>query len=444
MVSLTFHFLRIFIFNIMFIKYAEIVIFLFILYYFLFEIQTINELFVNKTALSFTALILLLLTISQIQSIYIDFPITTIRPGAVINYPFVKSIIRLMQLLFFLIFSLCVAHYSVKRSFEKVVSMHTNVVTGISLFFIAIFFSSFVFPHSTLVNITSVHMADSFIRMRGFFEDPTTLAFYLLTSIPLSIALFAITRVKKELVKFSIQVFCLFLTFSRAGWLSLGAVVFLCILFFWKEVTVFYKRMSYRKQISLLLVVGLFCFIVLSFSYEPLREFVNKRSIELFTDAIDPNSGRFWSTRLRLEAYSTAISAFQMHPVMGVGIFNFHFYGGFKKYAGLYDTIYVNYPEPNNILLTVLSELGLLGVLVLVCCLLYSCGYFIRIILKGKDEKARIFAKGFLISLLSVFVMMQFTSKFMHPFFFFFFGLILCFAEEYNLSFSENIASKHL
>lgn len=408
------------------VRYSDLIMIFFIFYYLFYEVKKAEELFAAKNVLSFIALLFFILVVSQLQARFIDFPFTSMRPGAIANYPYIKSIVRLLQVALLMLFSLCIAHYANKISLRRIVKMHTNVAAVISVLLIIIFFSNLILPTNELVKKTSARSDERFVRMKGFFGEPSLLALYLLTSIPFLMVSFLSFPTKKEAVGLCSQLFCLFITFSRAGWIAF-AVVLLVAAYVLRD-SYKHKIILYKKQLSFIVLMSIFLGSIILISFEPARALVNDAGIKHFTQALDSsNTGKFWSTRLRLEAYKDAIHAFQLHPFFGVGIFNFHFYGGYYFYAGLLDnSFYFNHAETNNLFLTVIAELGLVGLAFALFCGFLVIRWFIRRYRLIKNERGeREIAQGFMLSVVAIFIVFQFLSKFTYVFLWFFLGLCI-------------------
>ncbi len=120
--SLIFQNRRILIFGV-WIDYLNFLILIFVAYYIFFDIKNLRELLECKSLVSSMSIIFLIAIISQFQSFYIDFPITTIRQSAILNYPLLKGLTRLLQLFVLFLFSLCIVHYAKKDNFIKLITM---------------------------------------------------------------------------------------------------------------------------------------------------------------------------------------------------------------------------------------------------------------------------------------------------------------------------------
>lgn len=410
------------------VRYLDIFILFFIVYYLFFYVEKIDNLLAtirHKTFLSLFALIFFVLVLSQVQSAYITFPITTIRPGAYANYPFIKSSLRLAQLFILFLFALCISHVAQKISWKKVVTMHTNVATGLSGFLLVSFILYYILPSNSIFRHVTVHSDEMFIRLSGYFFEPSVLALYLLTSIPILCATLAEQFSRREAIGLFLQVICLFLTFSRAGWLAFLVISPFLFLFFFKDIlkgiSHTYLYISYRK-IGFLFCLVLFFLFVVVILYQPATEIAKGLFFDPIQLIFEPDAKKFWSTRLRLETYSIAVDAFQEHPLFGIGIFNYHFYGGVRRDDSLFHGLYLNYPEVNNLYLSFLAEIGIVGVLILSYCALLVFRHFYRLIIMG-DKKTSLRARGVFVSIIGIAMMMVFISKYTYPFLWFFIGL---------------------
>lgn len=420
------------------LRYLDIFLLLFILYYLFFYVENFKDIFTGlhqKKFLALFALAFFLMTLSQIQSVYITFPITTIHPGAISNYPFIKSSLRLLQVLFLFLFALCISHATHKISWKRMATMHTNIATTLSSFLLLTFFLNSFLPVNPLYNIITTSYDTNFIRLSGFFLEPIILSLYLLTSIPLLFASMTEQFSAYKVFGLFLQVSCLFLTYSRAGWLALFVITPFLFFFFFKEIE---KRLSQknfmgrsfpRRELGFVFILFFFFALIIILNYQPATDVVKQIFTEYVTKAVVPNQGKFWSTRLRLEAYSAAIDAFQKHPFFGIGIFNFHFYGGIKRYEEIAPGFYLNHSEVNNLFLSLLTELGIIGFLVLAYCGLLVFRHLYYLLKKG-DTETTIRARGIFVVLIGIVIVMSFMSKYTYPFLWFFIGLTI--ALPYN------------
>lgn len=434
---------KIYIFDVS-VPYSYFFLFLFIVYYFLFYVEKIGDFFdtvQQKNFLALFALVFFVFVFSQIQSIHITFPITTIRQHAALNYPFIKSSIRLLQLFALFVFAFCISHAAQKVSWKKAAKIHTTVATALSVFLLLLFVFYFIFPDTQLFEYHIAHGGEFFIRLSGFFQEPGTLALYLLTSIPILFASLAEDFSRRKAIGLSLQLLCLFFTFSRSGWLAFIIMLpFLCLFFFkdiWQAIHAKYSsRMSafflYRK-IGFIFMLVCFMFVVITLSYQPVGEIVERTFLEPVTNAFTPNAGKFWSTRLRLEAYSIAIHAFQEYPFLGIGIFNFHFYGGVHRYDDIIYGFYLNYSEVNNLFLSLLVEVGILGFCVLFYCSLLFLRQIYQLIKRGNRETS-LRARGLLLGYIGIAVIMLFISTYTFPFLWFFQGLAIALHNEQEIT----------
>lgn len=417
------------------VYYLYFLTIIFIAYYILSEIKSLKELFECKSFVSIAAIGFFIASISQFQSFYINFPITTINHGAILNYPLIKGLTRLLQVFVLFLFSLCIIHYAKRDNLNKIINIHTTTATLLSAFLVLIFIISFFLPNNNSLVESVTVPSEPTIRLTGFFAEPYVLAIYLLTSLPLLLYKISTKFSKYNIVLLFLQSVCLILTFSRAGWLAFLAMLIL-FAFFVYRIIVFKYLFLYWKYILLLFLVQLF----LMFTFSSSMDFAVKLISENVIDAVTPGTGKFWSTKLRLEAYSSAINAFQLHPMLGVGFFNFHFYGGYKFYPEIFGTTdyYYNSSSANNIILTILAETGLIGFLFFI----YIWAIIIRKFLRTNvllEERDKILLKAFFISLICILIMFLFTSNLTLVFMWFYFGLIVAFFEvKSNITASQS------
>ncbi|RKY35425.1 MAG: hypothetical protein DRP78_05500, partial [Candidatus Omnitrophota bacterium] len=192
------------------------------------------------------------------------------------------------------------------------------------------------------------HKGD-FYRVSGTRGEHSEFAIYLSISIPLILALFF--YVKSKFLKlflvlnFSLIVLAIVFSFSRAGMVTLGFVVFLSIL---------------KQRRTFFLLVGLSVVILLiAFFLVPSEYWLHAGSI---INIHDP------AIQARINMYKGALKAFIAHPVFGIGYRSFYYHS--FKYAPV-EALETGFFFPHNIFIQTAAELGLAGLSVLISIIVY-------------------------------------------------------------------------
>lgn len=184
------------------------------------------------------------------------------------------------------------------------------------------------------------------VRAYGAFSHPNILGGYL--AICLALLIFLSLKIHKITLiywfKFTVLFAALFFTFSRSAWIAFG--VFLFILFAGGFIVKNRRVMSMSVYFFIIITI-------LSAIYWPI---VNTR---LFAASANEIS----STVERISGLAEAWSLFQQHPILGVGAGN---------YTAAAYTLNPNLPgweyQPvHNVFMLILTELGIVGVLILFC-----------------------------------------------------------------------------
>jgi O-antigen ligase len=201
---------------------------------------------------------------------------------------------------------------------------------------------------SWLVNISG----ETYFRATATFPDPHMLAFFLGLLIPLALALLVASPKK---IWFSISLGLLLLadilTFSRGGYLGLGAALIIIPIFFWKEIGKNYKKMIFGG------LVGLFLFLVIPNPF-------SGRFISIFNLKEGSNLGR-------METWKQARVVIKENPVFGVGIGNYPL--EIKPTATYREPIYAH-----NTYLDIAVDSGIVNALIWVGILFFSIVKFFK------------------------------------------------------------------
>ena len=201
---------------------------------------------------------------------------------------------------------------------------------------------------SWLVNIAGV----TYFRATATFPDPHMFSFFLGLLIPLALALL-IASPKK--IWLSLALFLLlvadFLTFSRGGYLGLGAALIIMLIIFWKEI-----GQTYKKAI-LAGLMGLLIFVIIPNPF-------SARFVSIFNLKEGSNSGR-------IETWKQAANVIAEHPVWGVGIGNYPL--EIKAVASYREPIYAH-----NTYLDIATDSGIANALIWMSILIFSITSFLK------------------------------------------------------------------
>jgi len=193
-------------------------------------------------------------------------------------------------------------------------------------------------PGASVVETSSEHI----LRAYGFFPHPNILAGFLLVGIFLSFYLYIFSKNRKDraffIITFIAQLFGLLMTFSRAGWLTVGLGFLFLVLVYW-------KKRSVRPEIIFISLVALAVCIIFSFI---MCEAVSSRI-----------SG---SQRLerksnieRIQQAFEAIDVISKNTVLGVGAGNYTLYTNKEKIPVNKQPVHITY-------LLAFAELGFVGI----------------------------------------------------------------------------------
>lgn len=376
----------------------------------------------------------LVLVISSFQSFHIP-PDSVVILGAFRNYPWIKSLGRIffIGVLIFIVFFMRSYAYK-KETFNKLLKMLIISATVYSSIGLIEYFSLYLgFRHSLFIG-TILESGERLPRIQLFDSEPLFFGAYLLTITPLIICM--VIRGENGLIKKSwlwffslINVSAIILTHSRGAWAGLvSAIVFLLVLNYKKIPSNILELFSVRRTCSLLVLIFLITFTLV------FAEFVNKVFIKQISEAFDPDSGPFWSTRIRLTTIMLGLEAFYSHPLLGIGFENFSFYAGNVFIPTLIDFA-INYPETNNLLFKILVETGIIGFVIISFMFLKSFVDLIKIMLTANNEFMKTILQGYLACAIGISVQFLFFSNVLPIYLWIMLGMIL---SAVNLSENAN------
>ena len=424
-------------------------LFLSVLYNFDNKSDKISLINIIRSPMDFAfALFMFVIVISVFQSTYIP-PNPPILLSRFVNYPWVKSISKIVLLLVCLVL-FYITQYVV-NSKEKL----KYYLSGYS-FFVCIF--AFYGLCSLLLYMLSGHlisldgqaslvdMPNDIPRIVGTEEEPVFFGFYLMTILPLLLSfLFAsyFSRDKPEFYNNKLLfIITLIITAALIGTGSRSVILALIIssitiLILFKEersIIQYSKDILHNiyagagnlfalrtvKVIGMLflicigLYVGLYMDVIktkyANEVYPNIKDNIEKLIVTPIVGTFDSSYGKFWSTRTRLITSEYAVDLFKQHPWLGVGYENYRFYSGNKVYHGLMRTTNVRWPEVNNYPLKVLAELGIIGFLLFIFLAFSFFYYLVSALRKTTDLFLKTVLRGYIACFVGISVILFFSS----------------------------------
>lgn len=216
-----------------------------------------------------------------------------------------------------------------------------------------------IFIGTNIVNsIYSLYLSTKVARVEGFTHSPNRLADIFLMFIILNISILLFEKKVKwkllGLISTLLGVGGIIVTYSRGGWLSLLAAIFIVALLRSKKVVLIFM--------IILLIIPLF-----------MPDAVMNR----FKSITDLNES---SNRGRILIWKAGINMVKDHPILGVGWHNVkHIYKDYKLHS--HDTIYV---QLHNVYLHILAELGIIGLFIFLVLITQLIKISIQLLRKQK------------------------------------------------------------
>lgn len=381
-------------------------------------------------------LFLFVVILSVFQSRYIPANSFIIHQS-VLNYPWIKSIMRIMLLFWgYLIYYTYINFFQSKQQLLQVFRIYCFSVGLFSLFGIICYILYLLTGHIITFagHETIVDISIELPRLVSIEQEPLFFGLYILTILPVIYSLLVMHYIRKEkntlLFWYTIiMTLALFLTQSRSALLGFICSVSTLFLFIkreqsWHQVThdiLFLMKKTVcdllsskmRKAVALILLI----LIGVSFVayYDTFSHTIEHGIIIPITGAFDSTHGKFWSTKTRLIAYEYAIDAFKNHPFLGVGYENYNFFSGTKYYYGLVQ-FNMNWPEVNNYPLKVLAELGIVGFICFLLIVVTLFSYLFYAHHRTTNQYIKTIIQGYIASFVGISIIFLFSSNITRPY----------------------------
>ena len=363
------------------------------------------------------------------------------------NYPWVKSITKILLLLFCIsVFYVCNMLLDSKEKIKEILLVYTSTAVFASGVGLAAYVMYILFNYVTRINGHGfiVEVPGDVPRLVGTEAEPLFFGLYLLTILPVLYALIFsqyLSKEKKEMYKnkwlflvIGVMSVALLLTSSRSA--ILGFLTTLIVLIFlYKEdrtyglycseiinlikerIRKMYYQLTSSKKIAGVTGVCIALFFIYGvININPIIEkteyFVEKGILVPIIGSFSEeySAGKYWSTKSRLMMYQYGINAWEQHPWVGIGYENYNFYSGQRYYYGLYD-FSLNWPEVNNFPLKILVELGIIGFFLFLSFVIYFFYYVFEALKKTKDVFWKAVLRGYIAGAVGISVVLLFSSN---------------------------------
>lgn len=197
----------------------------------------------------------------------------------------------------------------------------------------------------------------SYFRLSGVSYEPALMAFYLLTVLPVTVAVLLVrpTWIARPwaALAVAVQASALVLTFSSSGWASVATALVVLALFL--RPTARQKRRGLR----LAAVVGAVAVVLLSLSL------ANPLVSHILLDPVGKITGGGYAERN--DEITTGMDIFHAYPLLGVGPGMAPFFFA-RFHPVVRNTIIGDVHTVNNLYVSTLAENGIVGLAALACC----------------------------------------------------------------------------
>ncbi|MBV9387631.1 MAG: IctB family putative bicarbonate transporter [Chroococcidiopsidaceae cyanobacterium CP_BM_ER_R8_30] len=216
------------------------------------------------------------------------------------------------------------------------------------------------------------------VRVYSYLGNPNLLAGYLLSAIALSlVAVFAWSGWLPKalaLTMFVVNTDCLFLTYSRGGWIGFAAmlVVLLVLLGYWlsPQLPPIWRRWSRPLLLSSLIIVFLLAAISVVF-VKPVQE----RFLSIFAGRGDS------SNNFRINVWTAVVQMIHERPLFGIG----PGHNAFNKIYPIYQVPRFSALSAYSILLEVAVETGLIGLASFVWLLIVTFNQAVQQLVRSRQ-----------------------------------------------------------
>ncbi|MBR4030868.1 MAG: O-antigen ligase family protein, partial [Clostridia bacterium] len=277
--------------------------------------------------------------------------------GVVNSYDKLSSLKSVMvYIAFMLVYYLIVRLINSKEKLVKAFSLLTVASLVCSLYGIYQYFN----PAELQVWQDSEMFSEISGRIVSFFENPNVYGEYLILIIMINVALFA--TLKRPLLKIctlillALSGLCMILTYSRGCWIGIALAVALFLFIYSKKVFLLFAVLG---------VVGLF--------FLPESVMTRLLSIGNLADS---------STSYRVYIWQGTMNMLKDFWVTGIGVGT----SAFNHVYPIYAFGAISAPHPHNLYLLLLSEMGILGLLVFVVLMIMMLKKLFVTANKSKDK----------------------------------------------------------
>jgi len=209
-----------------------------------------------------------------------------------------------------------------------------------------------------------------------------------------------------KLFVFSLLFVALFLSYSRAAWISV-----LAALLFYGFIKM---KMKFYHFISIVLIIAGVLFFNFNSIYAPLKENSLKYGDNFSTHIVSiTNLQNDASNMERINRWVCAVRMFEEKPVLGFGPGTYQFnYGKYQtnEFTTRISTHMGDKGNAHSEYLTYLSETGIVGFLVFLCLILYSIYLAIKLLYSDLDKSTKLLVYSSILGLITFYVHGLFNS----------------------------------
>jgi len=257
-----------------------------------------------------------------------------------------------------------------KKRWQKVLKVFIGISLVVSVYAIYQFIAANMgLPFVDITNALSTggatysvsYYTDYMFRSHATFQEPSCLGHYLLSILPLLLALYIYKRrktIQKSFLKIGllpilVMITALFLTKSRGAWFGFGAA----LLFLFLVTKIRYKIKLVGIIVLTTILLSLLLFVCLPGAYQAISD-------EMKTRWNYSGSGSYYLDIQRVQFYPYIFNLWKQYPILGVGLGNYALHAAehYERHLMM---------GANSTWLRVLAETGILGMLSL-CLLVFA------------------------------------------------------------------------